>query len=70
MTETTTVKYWCTIQLDWIRATITPTDNSPHGEMRNPRNMGKDWTEEAEALIDKYQMALGLEPGVRYGTKS
>ena len=70
MTETTTATRRFTLQMDWVRATITPTDNSPHGEMRNPRNMGKDWTEEAEALIDKYQMALGLEPGVRYETKS
>ena len=73
MTETTTAKRKFTIQIDWIRATITPTDNAPYGDgdyIRNSRNMGKDWSKEAEALIDKYQMALGLEPGVRYETKS
>ena len=71
MIETTTATRMFTIQLDWIRSTITPTDNSPYGDgdyVRNPRNMGKDWSEEAEALIDRFRVALGLEPGVRYET--
>ena len=71
MTETTTATRRFTLQLDWIRSTITPTDNSPYGDgdyVRNPKNMGKDWSEEAEALIDRFLVALGFEPGVRYET--
>lgn len=73
MTETKTATRRYTVQIDWARATITPTDNAPRrdGEFtRNSRNIGKDWSEEAEGLIDKYQMALGLEPGERRETKA
>ena len=72
MTETTTATRMFTLQLDWIRSTITPTDNSPYGDgdyVRNQKNMGKNWSEEAEALIDRFLVALGLEPGVRYRNK-
>lgn len=73
MTETKTAMHSFTLQIDWARATLTPTDNAPRGDgecIRNYRNMGKDWSEEAEALINEYQKALGLEPGVRFETKA
>ena len=70
MTETTTATRMFTLQLDWIRSTITPTDNSPYGDgdyVRNQKNMGKNWSEEAEALIDRFLVATVLNQV--YGTK-